>query len=370
MTGRRQPKRGRAGERTAFELRERTKELRCVYGLSKIRDTPGSSLERMLQGIVELLPPAWQYPDLACARLILEGAEYHTRGFVRTRTRQAERVCVHGRRAGFVEVCYRRTPPRGQAGTFLKAERRLLRVIAERLGKMIEHKRAADEMRASHERLRELLRGVERAREDERRRIAHELHDELGHALMALKMDVGCLKDEYMRKEGLMEKAQSMTQFIDVTLRNLKRVASELKPVLLDDFGLPAAVSSLAKDFESRHGVRCRVKVWGLGRELDAELSIVLYRIIQELLTNIARHSQASNASIELGPVGARLVLNVKDDGRGIRQEELFAGKTLGLLGIRERIHGWKGTLQIQGAPGRGTAVRIKIPHVRGRARG
>ncbi len=233
----------------------------------------------------------------------------------------------------------------------------------------MEHKRAEDEMRASHARLRDLLRGVERAREEERRRIAHELHDELGHALMALKMDVGRLRDERLSEGALLDRVLAMTRFIDVTLRHLRRVASELKPVLLDDFGLSAAVASLAKDFEARQGVRCRVRVQDLGPGLDAELSIALYRTIQELLTNIARHAGAGEARIQLRRAGAGLTLSVKDDGRGLRPADLVAGRSLGLAGVRERVEGWGGSVSFRGAQGRGTEGRIRIPSLR-RGRG
>jgi signal transduction histidine kinase len=352
------------------ELQERNKELRCVYGISKICDIPGAPLDAVVQRIVDLLPASWQHPRLACARIFLRGGEFKTRNFTRVRCRQEARITVRGRPAGSLEVGYIRKPARGDRRPFLKAERKLLDAVAERLGKIVELKDAEQELRASHERLRSLLLSVENAREDERRRIAHELHDELGHALMSLKIDLGSLREERPGAGAFLEKTRTMSAFIDTTTHNLQRIAWELRPVLLDEFGLPAAISTLAQEFEKRYGIRCRVRMPADSGGLGPSLALALYRIIQELLTNVARHAMASRVMVKLEKRGAGLMLNVQDDGRGISPGELPGKKTLGLAGIRERVHGLGGELRIQGRPKRGTVATISLPSALGREGG
>lgn len=344
------------------ELRERTKELRCVYAISKICENPDVSLEDVLQRIVELLPASWQYADLACARIALQGDDFRTRNFARTRYRQSARIFVCGRLSGVLEICYLCSPRCGKHALFLKAEQKLLDMVAERPGRIVELKNAERELKSAHERLRCLLRSVENARENERKRIAHELHDELGHALMALKIDLGLLRDECPGMTVILEKTRTMSASIDTTIRNLQRIAWELRPVLLEEFGLSAAISTLGEEFEERSGIRCLVRVRAESGEFNQDLSLVLYRIIQELLTNVARHAMATKVTISLEKNKGRSVLSVKDNGKGLDQETLLGKKTLGLLGIRERVHSCGGTLQIQGQPNRGTSAIITIP--------
>lgn len=344
------------------ELQERNKELHCVYGLSKICDMPGTPLDVAAQRIVDLLPASWQHPRLACARVILRGSEFKTRSLARMRYSQRARINVRGRPAGFVEVGYIRKPPRGCGRPFLRAERKLLDAVAERLGKIVELKDAEQELEASHERLRSLLRSVEDAREAERRRIAHELHDELGHALMSIKIDLSSLREERPGTKAFLEKTRTMAAFIDTTTRNLQRIAWELRPVLLDEFGLPAAISTLADDFEKRYGIRCRVRMPADVGSLDQSRALALYRIIQELFTNVARHAMATRVMVKLEKVGSGLLLNVQDNGKGICPGDLSGRKTLGLVGIRERVHGFGGSLRIRGRPKRGTVATISLP--------
>ncbi|MFA5139244.1 MAG: sensor histidine kinase [Elusimicrobiota bacterium] len=348
--------------RKAFELRERTKELRCVYGISRICEKAGVPPESMLQQVVELIPASWQYPYIACARLVVNGCEFRSRRYRASSQSQRSAITVNGRKAGWVEVGYLRKRPLMEEGPFLLAERRLLDVVAERLGKILELKRVEAELRHSQQRLRDLLKSLENAREDERRRIAHEIHDELGHALMGMKMDVGSLGDKCPGKAACTERVEALASLIQATIRNVQRLASELKPVLLDDFGLPAAVMSLADGFQRRYGIGCRVRVPSGETGVRGNLAIVLYRSVQELLTNVARHAKAKKVVIELCKGRERLTLRVRDDGKGFDASALAKRKSLGLLGIRERVQGCGGEVSVEGAPGRGTSITISLP--------
>ncbi|MHB0997211.1 MAG: sensor histidine kinase [Elusimicrobiales bacterium] len=348
--------------RLAGELKERTKELRCMYAISEICESSGVPLEDMLQGIVELLPASLQYPELACARLVSHAGVFRTANFLPTRYRQKAPLIVNGRRAGTLEVCYLRKSQRGAGALFLKAELKLLYTIAERLGKIIELKDAERELKAAHEKLHSLLRSVENSREEERKRIAHELHDELGHALMAIKIDLRGLRDSLPDAEAIIAKTRNMDSVIDTTIRNIRRIAWELRPILLDEFGLQAAISALGKDFEGRYGIRCSVRICSRAGQLEKSVALTLYRVVQELLTNVARHAMATKVSLALNSTGPGLALIFRDNGKGIPESAMSGKKTLGLLGIRERVYGCGGTLRIQGRRNRGTCVSISIP--------
>ena len=343
--------------------------MRCVYAISKICEAPHLALEDILRQIVDLLPASWQYPESASARLTLRGDRYRTPDFIKTRYRQHARIYISGRQAGLLEICYSRRPQTRKKPLFLKAERELLHMVAEQIGRIAELKDAEKELKSAHEQLRSLLRGVEKAREAERKRIAHELHDELGHALMALKIDLGLLRDECPGTPGILAKTQAMSAAIDATIHNLQRIAWELKPVLLEEFGLSAAVATLGKEFKERSGISCVVHDHEKVEKLDPELSLILYRTVQELLTNVARHAKATRVSVSLKIIKEKLSLSVKDNGKGIDRNALLGKKSLGLLGIRERVHSCGGTLQILDLPDHGTNVVIVIPLPHGKGR-
>ena len=349
-------------KRRSFELRERTKELRCVYGISRIFDKQGSSLDAMLQAVAELLPASWQFPDVTCARIVIDGREFKTPNYVHPRQMQSAEIRVHGRRAGRLEVGYLQRRPSVGEGPFLAAERKLIDVVAERLGRLVELRRTQDDLRRSQERLRELVKSLERAREEERRRIAHEIHDQLGHALMGMKIDVGWFAEKCPGRKDCLNRALSLSASIAAAIRDLQRLASELRPVLLDDFGLPAAISTLAEEFERRHGIACKAAVPDSEPAIGKELSLMLYRSVQELLTNVARHAGAARVLIRLRVARGRLNLSVRDNGRGITPKDLARRRSLGLLGIRERVQGFGGTVAVLGSPGKGTTVAITLP--------
>jgi len=197
-------------------------------------------------------------------------------------------------------------------------------------------------------------------REEERAHIAREIHDELGQVLTGLKMEVTWLAKR-LREKPLIEKTDSMCKLIDTTVQTVRKIATGLRPEMLDDMGLIAAVGWQAKEFQKRTGIRCRAKL-PPEVKFDIDISTTMFRIFQEILTNVARHSRATRVDIELLLSPERVGLEVVDNGVGIADEDLNGKKSLGLLGMNERALLFGGEVKITGTPGHGTRVSVSIP--------
>ena len=222
---------------------------------------------------------------------------------------------------------------------------------------------AETQLRESEVQLRALAARLISIREEERARIAREIHDELGQVLTGLKMDVTWLARKLAGTERpLVEKAEAMCLLIDSTMHLIRRISTGLRPEILDDMGLVAAFGWQAKEFQKRMGMRCRLKLPEGEVVLDRELSTAVFRIFQEILTNIARHSKANGVDVNLRISGDVLELKVADDGIGISEGQISGNGSLGLLGMRERAQLFGGTVNIHGVPGRGTTVSVSIP--------
>jgi PAS domain S-box-containing protein len=219
------------------------------------------------------------------------------------------------------------------------------------------------ELTMLNDQLRNLSVHLQNARESERTMIAREIHDDLGQSLTALKMELSFLQKKLPRSQDkLIEKAESMTGLIDTTIQSVKRISSELRPGVLDHLGLSAAIEWQAQEFAKRSGIPCQVVFEPREIELDKDRTTALFRIFQEALTNIARHANATEISVLLRAQNDDLLLQVRDNGRGISENEKTDPKSLGLIGIRERVHNWGGSLSIAGIPDRGTTVTVWFP--------
>jgi PAS domain S-box-containing protein len=227
---------------------------------------------------------------------------------------------------------------------------------------LTERRRAEEELRRSREQLSDLSAHLEHARETERAAIAREIHDELGQALTALRMDVSWLRTRLPSPaETVLAKLRSMEELIDDTISRARRICSELRPGILDDLGLPAAVEWQAQEFEHRTGVCCEARSSLPDRGLDRDVATALFRILQESLTNVARHAQATLVKVDLRQEGGRVVLEVADNGRGVAATQPRA-LSLGVVGMRERARHLGGSLNFTSAPGQGTVVQASIP--------
>jgi signal transduction histidine kinase len=232
----------------------------------------------------------------------------------------------------------------------------LTREIAER-------RRAEEELRNSEENLRALAARLQSVREEEWTRIAREIHDELGQALTGLKMDLTWVAKKLPPdQKAVGAKVGSMFDLIDGTIQSVRKISTRLRPEVLDEAGLASAIEWQAREFQKRSGIRCMLSLLRDELPLDRGRSTAAFRIFQELLTNTARHANATRIDVALRVDGGQLVLEVEDNGKGIEESALSSRKSLGILGMRERALPFGGSVEITGASGQGTRAKVSIP--------
>lgn len=228
---------------------------------------------------------------------------------------------------------------------------------------------AEDELRSSERLMRALAARLQSVREEERARISRELHDELGGSLTGLKMDLSWIRSrltpvQHDHNAMVVQRVQEMDLLIDETIRTIRRISSELRPGILDDLGLIAALDWHARDFERRTGISFTATLPPTLGEHTQSTSTALFRIFQEILTNIARHAEATHFTVALAETTSDLILTVEDNGRGITKEALRQTTSLGLVGMRERAELLGGAFSISSSEGMGTVVHVSIPRI------
>jgi PAS domain S-box-containing protein len=253
----------------------------------------------------------------------------------------------------------------------------LCRMKASRIGEKLREKRivvtyeditaekkAQEDLERSREELRNLSIHLQSVREEESTRVARKIHDELGQSLTALQMDMSWLTSRLpANNESIRKKIQSMSNLVDSTIESVHNITTELRPSLLDDLGLPAAIEWQAADFQKRSGIRCQAHINCSDDVIDKELATTIFRIFQETLTNIVRHAKATFCKVSLAKNEKELCLEVTDNGIGITQWQADDPRSFGMIGMRERAHLWGGTVHVRNAKPSGTTVRVLIPH-------
>jgi len=464
----------------AAELRRLETQLRGLHFLFRLtalihdRELP---LELLLEHLVAQLPRAYQYPNIACARVECEGRVVQSPDFRLTEWKQSVAIGTLVARSGRLTVCYLEPRPEEAEGPFLEEERELLNTVGELLGERLERertrelleevfsgthfliayldrdlryqrvnqayaraaglkpencagrnhfslfpdrelegrfrqvlasrepytaqdvilpcfgpetnfdiellplgrmdsaiqglvfilvnrtrsKRALAELRKSKEELERLTSHLQELREEERRRIAREVHDELGGMLTSIKMDLSLLRAEAQApdREPILKRTDAL---VDHTITLIRRIASDLRPQILDDLGLVTAVEWLAADFGKRTGIRCRFTPSAPDIAIPREKATALFRIVQEALTNVARHAGAACVAIRVKTGHGTLEATVRDDGRGITEAQASSPDSFGLIGMQERAAHFGGKVRIHGREGSGTTLSVEIP--------
>lgn len=230
-----------------------------------------------------------------------------------------------------------------------------------------EKNRMASELKKSHEELRLLVNRHQISIEEERMNIARDLHDELGQVLTALKIDIAMLRKKLtsgkkMSDEAIQDEFAAITKTVDKIAMSAKQISAGLRPETLDDLGILDAIHWQATEFEKRNQITCQLFLSSDHLDITKELSIALFRIVQEALTNVARHSLATTVQIYLDVLDNVLFIEVLDNGKGIEDEQIKSSKSLGIIGLRERVQLLHGHFFIGKAKGGGTKVSIMIP--------
>jgi len=242
----------------------------------------------------------------------------------------------------------------------------IVQAIAIQLGWLMQRKQSEEKLRRTHERLLALSGRIQSIQEEERTIVAREIHDQLGQALTALKMETTWLhkriSEGFASRKDLTARLESMARLVDSTIDQVRRISAKLRPGVLDQLGLTAAMEWQAEDFQQRTGVLCTVRS-DLGESrLDRDASTALFRIFQECLTNVARHAGARWVRAILRRVGRLIVLEVHDNGRGIGAAEAASPGSLGILGMMERARLVGGNFEISARAGGGTTIRVTVP--------
>jgi len=224
--------------------------------------------------------------------------------------------------------------------------------------------KAEESLKFSYEEIRQLASHLQDIREEERAGIAREIHDELGQQLTVLKMDMSWMSKRLSAETigEVNQKINSTIELLDVTIKTVRRIATDLRPSMLDDLGLIATIEWQCEDFEKRTGITTRFTEDMTEFDFPEQMAIGLFRICQESLTNIARHSSAKNAFITIQQISGELVLTISDDGKGFDARKIGYKKTLGILGMRERTLMMGGQYEIVSEKGKGTTLSIRIP--------
>jgi len=348
-------------ERMGRALRERVKELDCLYGVSRLAQNREMPLEELIRRACDLVCASWQYPEIACARIRIGALESATRNYRPSPWGQNSPISIQDEPDGEIEVRYLEDRPACDEGPFLREERSLIDAVAGHLGRIVQARRAEAN-------LRRLSRELIRAQENERLRIATELHDHLAQDLASLKLDLGELTALPAAAEAdLGGRLSAMSGRLAEAIAAIRNLAYNLLPPGLEDLGLVRTLARYCADFSGRSGVAVEFFADGMdGMRLGFETQINIYRLVQEALTNVRKHAQADRATVRLIGSHPNVIVRIEDDGCGVdleqRQDEFYQAKKMGIWGMRQRARLLGGRITLRSRPGRGMRIHIEIP--------
>jgi len=346
-------------------LTERIKELTALHKAVRVMQDPAKSSSEVLQEIVNLLPPAWQYPDMTAARIVFDDEEFMTPNFRATPWVQSAPLQMTAGHRGIIAVTYLEEKPPETEGPFLAEERDLINSLADSVSSYLNRKQAETALRQTHERMQALSQRLMHVQEQERRHLARDLHDEIGQALTAVKMNLQTLHRKNDRPDIAASLSDSMG-IVDHILQHVRDLSLDLRPSLLDDLGLVSAVKWYVSRQAERAGWDAQIFAEDSLSHLPADMAVTCYRIVQEAVTNVMRHAEARHLSVTLKKNDAELEIVIRDDGVGFdavhAQQRAAHGQSLGVLGMEERVRHFDGRLSIRSNPGGGTEVKAMIP--------
>lgn len=226
-----------------------------------------------------------------------------------------------------------------------------------------ERKLAQLELERSHSEMQELIGALDSVRIEEQKRLAHEMHDDFGQLLAAMKIDLSTLR-QYLPQGDLqaVKYLSSINQLVDTMVMSVRRIIADLPPKILEDLGLHTALKSMIRNIESRYRISCRMQLPGMEPELDTRIATAIYRMVQESLNNIVKHAHARHVEVRIEYGAADMTVSICDDGTGMAMDKMHKTGSFGLIGMRERVIALNGKMQIESTEGAGTLIRIILP--------
>jgi signal transduction histidine kinase len=345
-------------------LAERVKELTCLHSIAGMLKRGHANLGEILQEVVEVLPSACRFPELARASITLNGRAYQTPGFDASRRRRSAAIVVGGDASGVLELGYGEDSD-GRVPDFLVEEQLLLTTVVSTLSEIIELKEAQSQLATHRDHLRSLTAELTMAEERERRNLAIALHDRIGQGLAVAKLKLEAFM--HVLPPEHRPEVEDITLLIKQIVADTRSLTSDISPPIVYELGLEPAVAWLCEHMTRQSGLPIEVQCEPASLELNEGLRIVLFRSIQELLVNTVKHAHASKATVRLGTHGAHAVFAViEDDGIGFdvraRSRHPSVASGFGLFSIRERVGHLGGSVDIESSPGHGTRVHLVVP--------
>jgi signal transduction histidine kinase len=392
-------------EDTLHKLTERVKELTALHKTARILQDDSKSMTLVMAEVVQLLPPAWQYPEITAGRIRFNGNEAMTTNFRETTWNQMASFSVRDSEVGTIEVFYLEKQPPSDEGPFLKEERDLIESLAEMLRSYFQRQLSSDALRAAHDNLELLVKArteelqkanialhsqiaeyrkaekriaayqrqlqqlaseLSLAEARERRAIASDLHDHIGQALAFIKMTVSQFRGNAIFC-GFEDKIHEIMHLIDQTIQYTRNLTFEISPPILYELGLEAALEWVAERFERKHQLKITIKKTApIGRLAD-DVEVILFKSVQELLTNAVKHSGADKVILTIDGSGDSVILELSDNGCGFDMAVVDGispeKERFGLFNIRERLSYLGGAMEIISSPGKGATIRLTAPH-------
>jgi signal transduction histidine kinase len=341
-------------ERALHDLAERVKELTALHATARLLQDSGLTTSELLRCLVELLPPAWQHPEVTEARAMFAGTVAATPGFRATPWMLSVPFRTAEEREGVLEVVYLEPRPDQFQGPFLREELDLLHSLVEMLVAYFERQHHAEMQRR-------YAQALARAQEEERRHIARELHDSVSQTLYAMSLATQTGLSAVREDASATEEALAYLQKLAASaIADMRALIFELRPQMLNQEGLVVAVERLVGSLVARHRVQVH-PILPAEPQLDLDKKEALYRILQECFNNITRHAHAHAIGVSLTQVNGRVKLEVTDDGVGFNPASPYPGH-MGLVSMRERAAAIGAGLSIQSAPGQATRVIVEVP--------
>lgn len=365
-------------ESVQHSLQERVKELTALHRTARLLQDNESPLDDVMPAVAALVPPAWQFAEIAEASIRCGGQAWSTAGFRETEWRQEETFLLRDGEAGAIEVVYIEERPPAAEGPFLAEERELIRSLADMLRAWFQHRRDDAAIVAANERLerqvaertaslRRLASEVCLAEERERRQIAENLHDHLGQGLALIKLRLQNLRGDAVFG-GHHDAIGELVTLSDQAIRYTRGLTFELSPPVLYELGLGPALDWLGDQMIRKHGLkvsvrdRCRLR-------LPDDIKVMLWKSARELVHNVIKHAGATSLEISLEVHDGAVLLVVRDDGSGfdLAEARRQAGDRFGLFSIEERLGQLGGRVTVDTTLGGGTSVRLEVPVPEGR---